>query len=174
MDEIGRELAYDAGIFRVERAWLRDRVTPVTLLRMPDWVMTVALDPAGRFVLVRQLRFGIAAETLEPAGGLVDPGEAPDAAGLRELREETGYAGQLAEPLGWVHPNPVLQDNRCHFYLVRGARPTGGPTGDEEEVVAPVVLARDELAAALAAGRISHALAVVALTRALAATAAES
>lgn len=170
MDETSRTLAYDAGIFRVEEVRLRGRTSPVTLLRMPDWVMVAAIDADGRFVLVRQLRFGIAAETIEPAGGLVDAGEVPAAAGLRELREETGFIGQVAEPLGWVHPNPVLQDNRCHFFLVRDARPGGVRDGDPEEIVAPVILTRAEVEAALAEGRISHALAVVALTRALAAT----
>lgn len=170
MDETSRTLAYDAGIFRVETVTLRGRTSPITLLRMPDWVQVVAIDAAGRFVLVRQLRFGIAAETLEPAGGVVDAGEDPAAAGLRELREETGFIGQVAEPLGWVHPNPVLQDNRCFFFLARGVTPGGLRDGDPEEIVAPVVMARAEVEAALADGRVSHALSVVALTRALAAT----
>ncbi|PCC75417.1 NUDIX domain-containing protein [Nannocystis exedens] len=168
MRELRRSEVFDAGFFRVERVSLEGRASPVTLLRMPDWVMAVAVNPAGRFVLVRQHRFGIAAETVEPAGGLVDAGEAPAAAALRELGEETGYAGATAEPLGFTHPNPVLQDNRCHFFLVREAVQVGAPHADAEEVVAPVVMGRAEVEAALAEGRIAHALAELALRRALA------
>lgn len=168
MRELHRVAAFDAGFFRVERVDLEGRTSPVTLLRMPDWVMTVAIDAAGAFVLVRQHRFGIAGETVEPAGGLVDPGEAPETAALRELREETGHAGATAEPLGFTHPNPVLQDNRCHFFLVRGAVCVGAPHPDAEEVVTPVVMGRAEVEAALAAGGFAHALAEVALRRALA------
>ena len=168
MRELHRVAAFDAGFLRVERVDLEGRASPVTLLRMPDWVMTVAIDAAGAFVLVRQHRFGIAGETVEPAGGLVDPGEAPETAALRELREETGYAGATAEPLGFTHPNPVLQDNRCHFFLARGAVRVGAPHPDAEEVVTPVVMGRAEVEAALAAGGFAHALAEVALRRALA------
>lgn len=171
MRELRRVEAFDAGFFRVERVTLAGRESPVTLLRMPDWVMAVAVDRAGDFVLVRQLRFGVAAETVEPAGGLVDAGEAPEAAALRELREETGHAGGRAEALGWTFPNPVLQDNRCHFFLVRDVVRVGGPVTDAEEEVAPVVLRRAEVEAALAAGRFTHALAELALRRALAALA---
>ncbi|WAS99144.1 NUDIX hydrolase [Nannocystis punicea] len=168
MRELRRVEVFDAGFFRVERVSLEDRGSPVTLLRMPDWVMAVAVDAEGRFVLVRQHRFGIAAETVEPAGGLVDTDEAPAAAALRELREETGYAGTVAEPLGFTHPNPVLQDNHCHFFLVRGVVRIGAPHADAEEVVAPVVMGREEVEAALAEGRFAHALAELALRRALA------
>ncbi|MDC0667641.1 NUDIX hydrolase [Nannocystis radixulma] len=168
MRELHRVAAFDAGFFRVEQVSLEGRSSPVTLLRMPDWVMTVAVDAAGAFVLVRQHRFGIAGETVEPAGGLVDPGEAPEAAAVRELREETGYAGGEVVPLGSTHPNPVLQDNRCHFFLVRGAVRVGAPHPDAEEEVAPVVMDRAAVDAALAGGQITHALAEVALRRALA------
>ncbi|MDC0720223.1 NUDIX hydrolase [Nannocystis bainbridge] len=169
MREVRRREVFDAGFFRVETVELAGRGSPVTLLRMPDWVMAVAVDAAGQFVLVRQHRFGIAAETIEPAGGLVDAGEAPASAALRELREETGYAGTTAEPLGSTHPNPVLQDNRCHFFLVRGAVRVGAPDADADEVVAPVVMGRAEVEAMLAEGRVAHALAELALRRALAA-----
>lgn len=170
MSSEDRELAFDAGFFRVERQRPPGRATPVTLLRMPDWVITAAIDAEGRFVLVRQHRWGIAAETLEAAGGIVDAGEEPAAAGLRELLEETGYTGQVAEPLGWVHPNPVLQDNRCFMFLVRGAVRAAAPVDDPDERVTTVLLSRAAVEAALADGTITHALAVVALTRALAAT----
>ncbi|MFZ6184594.1 NUDIX hydrolase [Nannocystis pusilla] len=169
MRERDRLEVFDAGFFRVERVSLEGRASPVTLLRMPDWVMAVAIDGAGQFVLVRQYRFGIAADTVEPAGGLVDAGEPPERAALRELREETGYAGTTAEPLGFTHPNPVLQDNRCHFFLVRGVVRVGAPHPDAEEVVTPVVMGREAVEAGLREGRFAHALAELALGRALAA-----
>lgn len=163
------EVVGEHGIVRVERVPLSGGGPPAAiLLRFPDWVMTVAVDRAGRFVMVRQHRFGIWAESLEPPGGVVDPGERPEQTALRELREETGYGGGVIEPLGWVHPNPALQDNRCHAFLVRDAAPVGPPGGDPHEEVTLALLSRAELEAALAKGQISHALAVVALMRALA------
>ena len=63
--------------------------------------------------------------TLETPGGMVDPGESFIAAGARELLEETGYAGDPAEQLGVVTPNPALQNNRCGTLLIRNARRVG-------------------------------------------------
>lgn len=40
---------------------------------------------------------------IEVPAGLVDPGENPEQAALRELKEETGYVGKVTEssPLMW-------------------------------------------------------------------------
>src|SRR5258707_310836 len=59
----------------------------------PDWASIAAVTREGKFVLVRQYRPGINGPSLEVAGGLIDRGEEPGAAALRELREETGYGG---------------------------------------------------------------------------------
>jgi 8-oxo-dGTP pyrophosphatase MutT (NUDIX family) len=141
---------------------------PFHRLRLPDWVSIVAVTTDGGFVLVRQYRHGVAGETIEAAGGVVDPGEDPAEAALRELAEETGYAAERAEPLGWIHPNPAMQDNRCHLFLATGARLAGPLACDEHEHTEPVVMAAADLRAALVDGRITHALALVALHRALA------
>ena len=137
-------------------------------LQLPDWVAVAVVTQAGRFVLVRQHRHGVDAVTLETPGGIIDPGEEPEVAALRELREETGYAADAVEPLGWVHPNPAMQGNRCHLYLARGAREVGAPAGDEHESTEAVLMEADEVAAAVRDGRITYVLAIVALERALA------
>ncbi|WP_437776503.1 NUDIX hydrolase [Sorangium sp. So ce1097] len=137
-------------------------------LELPDWISVAAITDAGEFVLVRQHRHGVDAVTIETAGGIVDPGEEPAAAAPRELLEETGYAAASIEPLGWVHPNPALQGNRCFLYLARGARWVGEPMGDEHESTEAVVMSADEVTTAMQDGRISHVIAVVTLLRALA------
>src|SRR5258706_16415792 len=58
-----------------------------------DWVSVVPVTRDGKFVLVRQYRIGIDAPTLEIPGGVIDEGQEPPGAALRELREETGYGG---------------------------------------------------------------------------------
>ncbi len=142
---------------------------PVFTLELADWISVAAITDAGEFVLVRQHRHGLDAVTIETAGGIVDPGEEPAAAAPRELLEETGYAAESLEALGWVHPNPALQANRCFLYLARGARRVGEPLGDEHESTEAVVMSADEVTAAMQDGRISHVIAVVTLLRALAA-----
>jgi ADP-ribose pyrophosphatase len=76
------------------------------------------------------------------------------------------------ETLGWVHPNPALQANRCFLYLARGARRVAEPEGDEHESTEAVVMSADEVMAAMQDGRISHVIAVITLLRALAVAAA--
>ena len=88
-----------------------------TTLHSVDWVNVLAITPDDEVVYVRQFRHGIEAATVELPGGMVDPGEDPLAAGLRELLEETGYEATTWAVLGSVHPNPALQNNRCHLVV---------------------------------------------------------
>ncbi|HMD61926.1 MAG TPA: NUDIX hydrolase, partial [Opitutaceae bacterium] len=60
------------------------------VLHAPDWVNVVAVTPGGELVLVRQFRFGSNSLSLEVPGGVIEAGEDPLAAGVRELSEETG------------------------------------------------------------------------------------
>lgn len=129
----------------------------------PDWVNVLALTPAHEMVLVRQFRFGIDDFSLEIPGGMIDRGEDPVAAGLRELREETGYTGARASLLGSVHPNPAIQSNRCHFVLVEEARRTASVAWDEDEEIEVRTEPVDEVYARARAGGITHALVLDAL-----------
>jgi 8-oxo-dGTP pyrophosphatase MutT (NUDIX family) len=104
-------------------------------LEAPDWVNVVAITRDGHLVLVEQYRHGVDAATVEIPGGMVDPGEEPAAAAVRELEEETGFTGGTVHLLGWVEPNPAFLTNRCWTYLVRDCVPDGTPRPDPSEEI---------------------------------------
>lgn len=164
------QVVADFGKIRIERHDLEgqpDDALPWYTLSLLDWVCIAAVTEDGRFVLVRQHRQGVNDLTIETAGGIVDPGEDPAESALRELAEETGWYADRAEPLGWIHPNPALQGNRCYLYLARGARPVPAWVSDENEITEPVLMTEAELRAALASTEISHVLSAITLERAL-------
>ena len=133
------------------------------VINAPDWVNVVALTDDYQLVLVRQFRFGLNDFSLEIPGGVIEPGEDCVVAGLRELREETGYAGGSARLLGSVHPNPAMQSNRCHLVLVENARLESALEWDPDEELETLVTPVDEVYAMAYRGEITHALVLDAL-----------
>lgn len=129
----------------------------------PDWVNVVALTTDQHLVLVRQFRYGIDEFSLEVPGGVMEKGEDPIVAGLRELREETGFAGAPARLLGSVHPNPAIQANRCHFVFVESAVKAHDLEWDPDEEIQVTTQPVDEVLALAHSGGIVHALALNAL-----------
>ncbi len=135
------------------------------VLETRDWVNVVARTPEGRFVFVRQFRFGTERVTTEIPGGVVERGEEPLAAAKRELREETGYEASRWSELGRVEPNPAFQDNHCHHFLADGARRVGDQQLDAGEDIAVATLTEAEVQTGIAAGEIAHTLVLSALCR---------
>jgi ADP-ribose pyrophosphatase len=133
------------------------------VLEAPAWVNVVALTSARRLVVVRQYRFGLARVTTEIPGGVVEPGEAPLQAAMRELREECGYTSARWRPLGAVEVNPAFQDNYCHHFLAEEAERTHPQELDEGEDIAVAELDESEWRAAIATGGMRHSLVISAL-----------
>jgi 8-oxo-dGTP pyrophosphatase MutT (NUDIX family) len=155
---------------RVLDVWSRHYTHPgrgpgrdFVVVKAPDWVNVLACTPDGKLVLVRQFRHGINDFSLEVPGGVVEAGEDAVAAGVRELREETGYAGRGARLLATVHPNPAIQNNHCHVVLIEGAVPASATDWDPDEEIEVLVLPVAEVLAAARSGKITHSLTLVAL-----------
>src|SRR4051794_27307187 len=89
----------DHGVFRVERRQYEGLPREVFVFSCPDWCNVIAETDAGELVFVWQYRFGTDALSLEIPGGVIDDGEEPERAAIRELREETGYEASSIELL---------------------------------------------------------------------------
>jgi ADP-ribose pyrophosphatase len=123
----------------------------------PDWVNAVVLTPDEEIVLVRQYRHGIRDVVVELPGGIVDPGEDPAAAAVREVEEETGYRSGLPPMrLAELYPNPATSNNRVTSYLLREARPATAPRPDSTEELELVVLPFARFLEAVESGRVPH------------------
>jgi ADP-ribose pyrophosphatase len=161
------EIVADFGIFAVEKGLLHDAagqpMRDVFTFGCRNWCNVVAVTPAQEIVFVWQYRFGPGELSLEVPGGVIDPGEAPEAAARRELLEESGFEAGKIELLSDLQPNPALQGNRIYSYVAWDAVPTGSTAFDELEECETALVPRSSLGALLDSGQVQHALVAVAL-----------
>jgi len=108
-----------------------------------------------RIVLVKEFRPPVGRAVLAFPAGLVDEGESVETAALRELREETGWSGELLSVSPACYSSPGLTDEHLHFARVRlHAEGDAAPEAEEdfEVVVWPKKELSERLAAASAEG----------------------
>jgi nicotinate-nucleotide adenylyltransferase len=86
-----------------------------------DWVSIVVENNNGKFLLVKQLRYGLMKEQIEFPCGMIEPGEEPLVAAKRELQEETGIVlldDSQIKYCGKYAANPAFMNNYMHYYYV--------------------------------------------------------
>ena len=99
----------------------------------PDAVTVVAVTEDEQLVMVRQWRHPLQRVTLETPSGIIEDGESPEEAAVRELREETGYAGGEPRVIGCVVINPSWQTSRLYAVVIRGVSRAGEKELDDGE-----------------------------------------
>ena len=131
----------------------------------PDWNNVIALTEDEQVVLIEQFRHGIQDICLEIPGGIIDPGEDPQEGAIRELAEETGYVPTEVQSLGFVHPNPALQSNKCHLFLATGVKLSREQNLDKDEEISVRLASLEEVLILIEDGVISHSMMVAAFFR---------
>jgi len=164
-DEALRHWTVRSSTYRVDEPFLRLRSDTVEL---PDgtivegyfvresrgFAVVGALTPDRRIVLVRQYKHGIAQIVLELPAGMIDVDETPAACAVRELAEETGYAGDPPRLLRSLFADPTSSNASFHVFLIENAVQKFAQSLDTTEAIVVETATLEELRAAVRDGQI--------------------
>ena len=129
----------------------------------PDWANIVAVTANRDVILIEQFRHGSGSMILEIPGGMLDEGEDPMAAAIRELIEETGYSAGSMIAIGRSYPNPAIQNNTIYHFLALDCEKTADVALDDHESIVSRLVPLSELEDLVHNGEITHSLAITAI-----------
>jgi ADP-ribose pyrophosphatase len=125
-------------------------------------VAIVAVDAAGRVLLVRQYRYAVGRDLLELPAGILERGEQPIECAARELEEETGYRAARIKPLCRFYSTPGGTDEVLHIFLASELTP-GRPRPEADERIEVLPTAWDDALALVRRGEICDGKTVIGL-----------
>ncbi len=128
-------------------------------------VGVLALDDAGRVLLVGQHRYALDRYSWEIPEGGVPAGESAEDGARRELREETGIEATDWIEISRSHLSNSVSDEEAVLYLATGLT-HGVATPDGTESLAVRWVPFDEVLAMTMDGRITDAMTILAVQRA--------
>ena len=104
------------------------------VVRHPGSVAALPVTPDGGLILVRQYRYPVDDSVWELPAGRVDPGESPEEAIQRELREEIGQRAETLEKIAFFYTTPGFCDETMHVFRATGLVPDRAEADDDERI----------------------------------------
>jgi ADP-ribose pyrophosphatase len=135
---LGTRRIYDGKVVSLRVDTLRSKSGKphdIEVVEHSEAVVVIVRPQPSQMLLVRQYRHPLARATWEVVAGGIDPGESPEEAAARELREETGYVAQGVRRLWSAFSAPGFCDELLHFCVVEGyeiGERAGFDEGEEE------------------------------------------
>jgi len=160
----------------IKRPWLTARRDKIELpdgriipefyvLEYPEWVNVIAITTDGKFVMERQYRYAADSTNYEIPCGVMEQGETPLEAAMRELKEETGYGGGQWRELMCISANPTSMTNMTHCFVATGVEKVSDQHLDATEELEVHLLSRDEVQALLRNNEMIQSLMIAPLLR---------
>ncbi len=166
--EKGHRFDKDYHIFKtylIDREMKDGRKGEFVLVDSPDWVNIIAevKNDKGQdcFIMVRQFRHGTGEISLEFPAGMVDPGEEPLHAAIRELKEETGYKAARMTLIGTASPNCAFMNNTNYTYYAEGLEKVSGQALDDNEAIEVVLVPIEEAGLGFGHGEMMNAICIL-------------
>lgn len=112
------------------------------VVQLRDLAVVAAVDETDRVLMMWRHRIATDSWGWELPMGLVEDGEDPQAAGARELEEETGWQPGTISPLIYAEPAGGITNTRHFLFRADGCVQVGEPTErNESDRVAWIPLA---------------------------------
>src|SRR4029079_18874880 len=134
------------------------------IIRHPGATALIAVDDQNRILLVRQYRSASAQVMTEIPAGVLNPGEFPLTAAIRELQEETGYKPGKVESLGGFYVAPGYSTEFIHLFVASQLIESRVPDDLAESIALDRVTLSDALAM-IERGEIQDAKTIIALLK---------
>ena len=164
-ETLASQLVYQGRAVRLRVDTVRasgGRETTREIVEHSDCIAVIAVDADGRVLLVKQFRKAVEKELLEiPAGG-IDPGESPEAAVSREMREETGYLPRRVERLGGFYSAPGYSTEYLYLFLATDLTPSQ-LFAEDSEGISLVRVSPEQILELISSGSICDAKSVAGL-----------
>jgi ADP-ribose diphosphatase len=162
-----RKVVAQSGLFRIEQLDLEfsngeTRVFERMAGSGRGAVMIVPFINDHEFLLVREYAAGTHTYELGFPKGLIDPGESPEIAANRELKEEIGFGTKVLHPLHCVSMAPAFFNAKMTIFIAEDLYPEVLP-GDEPEPLEVVKWSIHNIDALLAKDDFIEARCIVAL-----------
>ncbi len=132
-------------------------------VELPEGVCILPIKDE-KIVTLMQYRYPIRGWQRELPGGLIDPGETPEEAAVRELREETGYIVNKIESLDAIHPS-FGATNETIYLFAAFCREKGEDDKDAGEVLNLEEMELEDFKKFAASGEFMHAAGLAAWAR---------
>jgi ADP-ribose pyrophosphatase len=148
---------YDGYFLKVQSDQVRlPNGKPATreFIKHPGAVVVLPVFDDGRILMERQFRYPLDRVFIEFPAGKIDPGEAPLACAMRELREETGYSARQWQFVCTIHNAIAYSDEHLDLYLARGLT-AGDAALDDGEFLDVYSASLEELLAGVREGKIT-------------------
>ena len=127
------------------------------IVRHGPAVAAIARRKDGRFVFIKQFRKAMERICFEVMAGNVDPGEASEAAAIRELKEETGYVPDSIRFLSSIYPSMGYCDERINVFYAEVSNDPGGTDFDPDEEIETVLLTEEQMDGMIRDGKVQDA-----------------